>query len=220
MIVIDNGSEYCKIESQKVGKKEDFPIELGKRRQELYRKKVVRPKGIEKVIVVDDSFGYCETEGKKMENKDQGGITEMIAVENDPAVSEKRWKETAMRDPDNTRQISSGSPPRRIKESICITDPEHLLKKNVGERDSYKQRKENQSRKQYSLRSKAKEQKEESYIGSSATLSLSSRKSASAMEPNKIFVCTKPVSPDMKTPTEQAGNQYGDQAVSNYMSCW
>ena len=40
------------------------------------------------------------------------------------------------------------------------------------------------------------------------------------MEPNKIFVCTKPVSPDMKTPTEQAGYQYDDQAVSNYMSCW
>ena len=68
-----------------------------------------------------------------------------------------------MSDPDNTRQTSSnGNPPRGMEDPICITDPEHLLKKNVAERDSYEQRKENQSRKQYSLRSKTKEQKEES----------------------------------------------------------
>ena len=40
MIVIDDGSEYCEIEGQKVDKKVDFPKELGKNRQELHRKKV------------------------------------------------------------------------------------------------------------------------------------------------------------------------------------
>ena len=84
-------------------------------------------------------------------------------------------------------------------------------------RGLYEQRKENQSRKQYSLRSKAKEQKEESDIGSSAISSMSSRNSTSAMETNEISVCAKPVSPDMKAPTEQTGNQHGDQAVNNNM---
>ena len=56
-----------------------------------------------------------------------------------------------------------GSPPRRIKDSTCMTDPDHLLKKNVGERGSYKHRKENQPRKHCSLRSKAKEQKRVSH---------------------------------------------------------
>ena len=37
------------------------------------------------------------------------------------------------------------------------------------------------------------------------------------MEKNEISVCAKPVSPDMKAPTEQTGNQHGDQAVNNYM---
>ena len=69
MIVIDDGSEYCKIEGQKKDKKLDFPIELGKNRQELHRKKVVRSKGNEKMIAVDDGFEYCETGGRKMENK-------------------------------------------------------------------------------------------------------------------------------------------------------
>ena len=40
MIVIDDGCEYCEIEGQKVDKKVDFSIELGKNRQELHRKKV------------------------------------------------------------------------------------------------------------------------------------------------------------------------------------
>ena len=31
-------------------------------------------------------------------------------------------------------------------------------------------------------------------------------------------MCEKPVSPDMKAPTEQTGDQHGDQGVSNYMS--
>ena len=37
------------------------------------------------------------------------------------------------------------------------------------------------------------------------------------METNEISVCVKPVSPDMKAPTEQTGNKHGDQAVNNYM---
>ena len=164
-----------------------------------------------------------------MKNKDQGGIKrsnvkplrtkKMITVEDGLAICEKRWKQTAICDPDNTRQASNESPPRRIKDFICITDPEQRKgeKKNVGERVSYEQRKENQSRKQYSLRSKAKEQKEESDIGCSAISSMSSRNSTSAMEKNEISVCAKPVSPDMKAPTEQTGNQHGDQAVNNYM---
>ena len=62
------------LSTMKVDKKIDFPIELGKNREELYRKKVVRPKGNEKIIAVDDGFEYSETEGRKMEHKDQGGI--------------------------------------------------------------------------------------------------------------------------------------------------
>ena len=30
-------------------------------------------------------------------------------------------------------------------------------------------------------------------------------------------MCAKPVSPDMKAPTEQTGNQHGGQAVNNNM---
>ena len=168
MIVIDDGSGYCEIESQKVDKKIDSPIELGKSSQELHREKVVRPKGNENIIAAGDGFEYCETGGRKMGHKDQGGINrskekplktkKMITVEDDAAICEKRWKQTAMCDPDNTRQTSNGSPSRRIKDSTCITDPEHIPKKNVWERGLYEQRKENQSRKQYSLISKAKEQ--------------------------------------------------------------
>ena len=66
--------------------------------------------------------------------------------------------------------------------------------------------KKKQSRKQYSLRSKAKEQKEESDIRSSSISSMSSRKTTSTMETNEMSVCAKPVSPDMKAPTEQTGN--------------
>ena len=62
---------------------------------------------------------------------------------------------------------------------------------NLGKRGSYEQRKENQSRKQNSLRSKAKEQKEESDIRSSAISSMSSRNSTSAVETNEISVCVK-----------------------------
>ena len=168
MTVMDDGSEYCEIESQKVDKKVESPIELGKTRQELHREEVVSPKGNENIIAVDDGFEYCETEGRKMENKDQGGIKrskekplrikELITTEDGSAICEKMLKQIAMCDPDNTRQISNGSPQRRIKDYTCITDPEHILNKNVGERGSYKQRKEDQSRKQYSLRSNAKEQ--------------------------------------------------------------
>ena len=237
MIVIDDGSEYCEIEGQKV-EKVDFPIESEKNERELPREKIVRPKGNEKMIVIDDGSEYCETEGRKMEDKDQGGIgrnkekpgriKKVITVEDGPAFCEKKWKQTAVSDPYNTRQTSSnGSRPRRIEDSICITDPEHL-KKNVGERVSYEQRKENQSRKQYSLRSKAKEQKEKSDIGGSEIPSMSSRKPTSTMEANEISVCAKSVSPDMKAPTEQTRNQHGnndnnymgsivDQAVDNYM---
>ena len=98
-------------------------------------------------------------------------------------------------------------------------------KENIGERGSNEQRKENQSRKQYSLRSKAEEQREESDRGSSAISSMSSRNSTSAMERNEISVRAKPVSSDMKAPTEQTGNQHGDnymgsisdQSINNYM---
>ena len=143
----------------------------------------------------------------------------MVTAEDGSAICEKGWKQTTMCDPDNTRQASNGSPPRRIKDSMCITDPEQRKgeKKNVGERGSYGQRKEYQSRKQYSLRSKAKEQKEEPDIGSSAISSISSRNSMSAMETYEISVCADPVSPDMKAPSEQTGNQHGDQDVNNYM---
>ena len=49
-----------------------------------------------------------------------------------------------MSDQDNTRQTSSNaSPPRRIIDSIYIKESEHLVKKNVGEKGSYEQRKEN-----------------------------------------------------------------------------
>ena len=144
----------------------------------------------------------------------------MITVEDGSAICDKGWKQTAMCDPDNTRQTLNGSPPRRIKDSTCITDPEQRKgeKKKGGERGSYEQRKESQSRKHYSLRSKAKEQKEEPDIGSSAISSMSSRNSISTMETNEISVCAKLVSPDMKDPTEQTGNQLDDQAVNNYMS--
>ena len=156
------------------------------------------------MIVIDDSSKYCETEGRTMEDKNQGGIRrskekpgrikKVITVEDGPKFSEKKWKRTTMSDPDNTRQTSE-------------------------------RREKNQSRKQYSLRSKAKEQKQESDIGSS---SISSRKPTSTMETNEISVCAKPVSPDMTAPTEQTGNQHGnsdnnymgsigDQAVNNYM---
>ena len=36
------------------------------------------------------------------------------------------------------------------------------------------------------------------------------------MEINEISVCAKPVSSDMKAPTEQTDNQHGDQAFNNY----
>ena len=37
------------------------------------------------------------------------------------------------------------------------------------------------------------------------------------METNGISMCAKPVSPDMKAPTGQAGNHHSDQAVNNCM---
>ena len=85
-----------------------------------------------------------------------------------------------------------------------------------------KPRKSNQSRKQYSLRSKAKEQKKESDIGVSEIPSMSSRKPTSTMETNEIPVCAKSVrisvcaKSDMKAPTEQTGNQH-DNSDNNYM---
>ena len=42
---------------------------------------------------------------------------------------------------------------------------------------------------------------------------MSSRKSTLTMETNEISVCAKPVSPDMKAPTEQTCNQHDDQTV-------
>ena len=39
---------------------------------------------------------------------------------------------------------------------------------------------------------------------------MSSRKPTSTMETNEISVCAKSVSPDMKAPTEQTGNQLGN----------
>ena len=174
MIVLDDGSGPCEIEGQKLEEKVDSPIELGKSRQKLHREKVVRPKGNEKIIAVDDGFEYWKTEGRKMENNDQGGIKrsndkplrikKLISVEDGSAIYEKKWKQTAMCDPNNTKQTSNGSLSRRIKDSICITDPEQRKgeKKNIGERVSYEQSKGNQSRKQYSLRSKAKKNRKKS----------------------------------------------------------
>ena len=40
------------------------------------------------------------------------------------------------------------------------------------------------------------------------------------METNEISVCAKPVSPYVKAPTKQTGNQHGDQAVNNYITTW
>ena len=98
MIVIDDGSEYCEIEGQKVDEKVDFPIESEKNERELPREKIVRPKGNEKMIVIDDGSEYCETEGRKMEDKDQGGIgrnkekpgriKKVITAEDGPAFCE------------------------------------------------------------------------------------------------------------------------------------
>ena len=34
------------------------------------------------------------------------------------------------------------------------------------------------------------------------------------METNEIFVCAKPVSPDMKPPTEKTGNQHGTVIIT------
>ena len=60
--------------SQKIHEEVDFSIELEKSRQELPGEKVVRPKRNEKLIPIDDGSQYCETEGRKVEDKDQGGI--------------------------------------------------------------------------------------------------------------------------------------------------
>ena len=60
--------------SHKIHEKVNFSIELEKSRRELPREKVERPKGNEKLIAIDDGSQYCETEGRKMEDKDQGGI--------------------------------------------------------------------------------------------------------------------------------------------------
>ena len=57
-----------------------------------------------------------------------------------------------------------------------------------------KGKKTNQGSSTVSLRSKAKEQNEESDIGSSATSNMS-RKPTSTMETNEISVCAKAVSP-------------------------
>ena len=159
-------------ERQKVNEKVDFSIELEKNGQELPRDKVVRPKGNEKMIVIGDGSEYCETECQKVDEKVNFPIEleksgqelprekVVLLKGNEKMIVIDDGSEYC--DPDNTRQTSpNGNPPRGIEDPICITDPEHLLKKNVAERDSYEQRKENQSRKQYSLRSKTKEQKEE-----------------------------------------------------------
>ena len=105
MIVIDDGSEYCEIEGQKVDKKVDFHIGLEKSGQELPREKVVRPKGNGKMIVIDDGSEYCETESRKMEDKDQGRIRrnkekprrikKVITAEDGPKMCEKKWKKNS-----------------------------------------------------------------------------------------------------------------------------
>ena len=56
-------------EGQKVEEKVDFSTELEKSRQELHREKVARPKGNEKMIVIDDGSTFCEIEGQKVDNK-------------------------------------------------------------------------------------------------------------------------------------------------------
>ena len=56
-------------EGQKVEDKVDFSRELEKSRQGLHREKVVRPKGNEKMIVIDDGCEYCEIEGQKVDKK-------------------------------------------------------------------------------------------------------------------------------------------------------
>ena len=54
---------------QKVEEKVDLSIELEKSRQELHREKVARPKGNEKMLVIDDGSKYCEIEGQKVDKK-------------------------------------------------------------------------------------------------------------------------------------------------------
>ena len=53
--------------SQKVDEKVDSSRELEKSGQELLREKVVRPKGNEKMIVIDVGTEYCEIEGQKVD---------------------------------------------------------------------------------------------------------------------------------------------------------
>lgn len=87
-------------------------IELKKSGQELHTDKVVGPTENAKMIVVDDGSECCETEGRKTDKKDQGGIErseekpgrieKVINVEDGPTFCEKIWKQTAMNDPDNT----------------------------------------------------------------------------------------------------------------------
>ena len=137
--------------------------------------------------IVKQKAEHIAQAGIKRSKKKPLRITKMVTVEDGPPICEKRWKQTAICDPDNTRQTSNGSPPRRIKDSAYITDLEHL-KKNLGEKDSYEQRKENKSRKQCSLRSKAKERNDQSDRGSSAISNMSRRKSTSTMEQMK-FLC-------------------------------
>ena len=63
-------------------------------------------------------------------------------------------------------------------------------------------------------------------IGNHISIDFSRRQPTSTIETNEICVCAKPVSPDVKVPTEQTGNQHGnsdnnytgsigDQAVNN-----
>ena len=56
-------------EGQEVSEKVDFSVELGKSGQELLREKVLRPKGNEKIIVIDDGSEYCEIDGQKVDEK-------------------------------------------------------------------------------------------------------------------------------------------------------
>ena len=62
------------IVKQKVRKQTGKQTPQQNQEKELHREKAVRPNGKENVIAVDDGFKNCETEGRKMENKDQGGI--------------------------------------------------------------------------------------------------------------------------------------------------
>ena len=79
--------------------------------------------------------------GRKTDKKDQGGIErskekpsrikKVITVEDGPTFCEKRWKQTAMNDPDNTwPALLYGSPP---KSTLYASQTQNILQKKIGE---------------------------------------------------------------------------------------